>query len=148
MDGGESIREGGGIMCTSASGQGGGPRSRYVDAQPENIVVLVGALSAAGTALDQGTLRQDNLIDALFYLKNAVSVHSASQTVAPMRISLEEMQNSIVPIGPNQTKCLTCPLPFLGLPALRTGPDGRIIDTLRPNANGGVDTFLRVRKRN
>jgi RHS repeat-associated protein len=136
--GGESFRQGGGIMFTSASGQGGGPRSRYIDAQPESIDALVSALSVAGTALGQGRL--ESVMDKLEYVKDAINTYTSLQDVdvQPFKIDL---------LPANSTRCLSCDQTYHGLPAVKTGPDRSVTDTLKPNPNTGrVDTIPRVKQ--
>ena len=138
FSGGESFREGGGIMFTSASGQGGGPSSRYVDAQPESIDALVSALSIAGTALGQGRL--ETVMDKLLYVKDAINAYTSLQDAdsQPFKIDL---------LPANSTRCLSCDRTFHGIPAVMTGPDRSVTDTLRPNPNTGrVDTIPRIRQ--
>jgi RHS repeat-associated protein len=138
FSGGESFREGGGIMFTSASGQGGGPRSKYVDAQPESIDALVSALSIAGTALGQGRL--ESVMDKLVYVKDAINTYNDLQDAdfQPFKIDL---------LPANSTRCLSCDQTYHGLPAVKTGPYGNVTDTLMPNPKTGrVDTIPRVKQ--
>jgi hypothetical protein len=137
LSGGESFRDGGGIMFTSSSGLGGGPKSRYVDAQLESIDALVSALSIAGTALGQN--RMESLMDKLEYVKDAIATYTSLQDVdiQPFKIDL---------LPPNSTRCLSCDRPYHGIPAIRTGPDGSVTDTLKPNNSGRIDTIPRVKQ--
>lgn len=139
FSGGEPFREGGGIMFTSLSGQGGGPKSRYVDAQPESIDAMISALSISGTALGQKQL--GTVMDKLEYIKEAVKTYTSLQdaNIQPFKINL---------LPSNSSRCLSCTGTYHGLPAVKTGTYGNVTDTLIPNANTGkVDTIPRVRKK-
>jgi len=139
FSGGEPFREGGGIMLTSASGQGGAPKSKYVDAQPENIDAMISALSISGTALGQKQLGA--VMDKLEYIKEAVKTYTSLQdaNIQPFKIDL---------LPSNSSRCLSCTGTYHGLPAVKTGAYGNVTDTLIPNANTGkVDTIPRIRKR-
>ena len=135
---GESFRKGGGIMFTSKSGQGGGPKSRYVDAQPESIDAMVSVLSIAGNALGQNRL--ESVMDKLIYFKDAINTYTALQDsdIQPFKIDL---------LPSNSTRCLSCDRPYHGIPAVMTGSNGSVTDTLRLNPNTGkVDTIPRVKQ--
>ncbi|HET8687914.1 MAG TPA: hypothetical protein VFM18_14830, partial [Methanosarcina sp.] len=140
FSGGESFREGGGIMFTSASGQGGGPKSRYMDGKIENIDALVSALSIAGAALGQSQVRGSDLLGKLEYIKDQINNYSALQEAGyqPFYIDLEKMK-----AGYNQ--CLSCERPYHGVPALIRSANGKY-DTLKPNASGGIDTVPPVKQ--
>jgi hypothetical protein len=125
-------------MFTAASGQGGGPRSRYVDAQPESIDALVSALSIAGAALGQGRL--ETVMDKLEYVKDAINTYTSLQDA-----DFQQFKIDLLPA--NSTRCLSCDRTFHGIPAVMTGPDRSVTDTLRPNPNTGrVDTITRARQ--
>jgi RHS repeat-associated protein len=96
LEKGEAFREGGGIMFTSQSGEGGGPQSRYVDAQPENIDAMVAALSVSATALSQNKLV--SLSDRLEYIKNSINTYTSLQDAGkqPFTIDLERQKSYVI----------------------------------------------------
>ena len=130
LSGGEGFREGGGIMFTSASGEGGGPKSRYVDASPENIDGLVSALSVAGSALGQEGL----LADKLQYIADGFLNGQAMKDSG----YFDDLQ---VKTKPGYTECTACGRPFFhGPDATYRNPKGGV-DTIKQNSKGGTDTI-------
>ena len=132
---GEGFRDGGGIMFTSASGRGGGPLSKYVDAKPENIDGLIAALSVAGTALGQKGL----LADKLQYVADGALNFQSTKDSKYFDVDLEKLHK----VG--LTTCLSCGGSYHGLPSLMLNTRGGI-DTIRDNFKGGTDTIPQKRK--
>ena len=81
------------------------------------------------------------------HIKDALKTYYDLQSAGgqPFTLDLQDMNTKTAPMAPNLTKCLTCGDGYHGLPAIRTGNDGQVKDTLKPNNTGGVDTIPTVR---
>lgn len=134
FSGGEGFRKGGGgIVFTSASGQGGAPIPLQADATPESIDKLVSTLAISGSG---GNGFRD---DKVQYIVDAL-LNGAAMRDSGFFEDVEEKFKS------GSTHCLSCDRPYHGPPAIYVNPQGRI-DTIKPNSKGGADTIPQ-KKRN
>jgi hypothetical protein len=147
FSGGESFREGSGVSLTSKTGEGGGPKSRYADADPVSIDGMVAALSIAGSALNQGS--PESLLGKLEYVKESFKNFVSTQDggLNPFTIDMNRFKSA----GVGTKICNGCKdnVYHYGIPSLLIKANGQI-DTIRPGPSGGTDTVPAIKppKRN
>ena len=121
-------------MFTSKNGEGGGPKSKFIDSKPENIDMLLSAFGISKTAIEQKS--PEELMEKLEYIKNSMNNYQSLHDAGELPFDIDKLINT----GKPGSIIVFLVVVLSPLPAIYVRRPG-VEDTLIQNASGGVDTL-------